>query len=172
MARKSKGGRPSPFDEGYSASFEEAGRKLALLGATDKEIAEFFDISESTLNLWKTKHPEFSESLKAGKLMADASVADRLFHRAMGYEHDEVDIRVIDKEVVMTPIRKIYPPDTTAAIFWLKNRQREKWRDKVETGVTDVKGEDVPVDPVESARRLAFILARADHVMRDQETLQ
>ena len=172
MTEKRKVGRPSPYTEGYSATFPEAGRKLALLGATDKEIAGFFNISESTLNLWKTKHAEFSESLKTGKLLADSEVAARLFQRAMGYEHDEVDIRVIDKEVVQIPIRKFYPPDTTAAIFWLKNRQRDKWRDKVETGITDVAGEDVPVDPIESARRLAFILARADHAMRDQETLQ
>ena len=50
----------------------------------------------------------------------------------MGYEHDEVDIRVVDKEVIQTPIRKYYPPDSTALIFWLKNRKPADWRDKVE----------------------------------------
>lgn len=53
-----------------------------------------------------------------------------LFARATGYEHDEVDLRVIDKAIVETPIRKYYPPDTTAAIFWLKNRRPGEWRDK------------------------------------------
>jgi hypothetical protein len=55
-----------------------------------------------------------------------------LFARANGYEHDEVDIRVIQNEIVQTPIRKFYPPDTTAAIFWLKNRNPAQWREKVE----------------------------------------
>ncbi len=51
-----------------------------------------------------------------------------MFARATGYEHDEVDIRVIDRKVVQTKIRKFYPPDTAAAIFWLKNRRKEEWR--------------------------------------------
>jgi transcriptional regulator with XRE-family HTH domain len=156
-----KRGRPSKFDEGYSASFPDLARKLAMLGAKDSEIAEVFGVSESTLNLWKTKHQDLSESLKAGKLIADAEVADRLFQRALGYEHEDVDIRVVDKEIVQTPIRKYYPPDTTAAIFWLKNRQKQQWRDKVETGITDSEGKDVPLDPVEGARRIAFLLHKA-----------
>lgn len=159
---QTKVGRPSPYADGYAAAFPDLGRKLALLGATDREIASVFEISESTLNLWKQEHPEFSESLKAGKATADAEVADRLYQRAMGYEHDEVDIRVVDHEIVQTQIRKFYPPDTTAGIFWLKNRQRDKWRDKVETGVTDSEGKDVPpIDPMEMARRVAFLLNKA-----------
>jgi hypothetical protein len=157
-------GQPSPYVGGYKASFPELARKLAMLGAKDVEIAGVLGISESTLNLWKTKHSEFSESLKAGKMVADAEVVDRLYQRACGYEHDEVDIKVVDKAIVLTPIRKIYPPDTTAAIFWLKNRQRAQWRDKVETGITDTNGKDVDITPeslAEGARRLAFILSRA-----------
>lgn len=155
-------GRPSPYDDGFNASFADLGRKLSLLGLTDKEIAEVFGVAESTLYLWKEKHSEFSEALRVGKAAADGDVADRLYQRALGYEHDEVDIRVVSGEIVQTPIRKAYPPDTTAAIFWLKNRQRTKWRDKVETGVTDTEGKDVPVmDPAEAARRIAFVLSRA-----------
>lgn len=123
-------------------------------------MAEFFGIAKSTLSLWKEQQPEFSDALKAGKAIADGEVVDRLYQRAMGYEHDEVDIRVVGGEIVQTPIRKFYPPDTTACIFWLKNRQREKWRDKVETGITDKDGKDVEIDPVEGARRIAFALAR------------
>ena len=164
-----KPGRPSPYEKGYSSSFPELGRKLAMLGAKDKEIAEAFGISESTLNLWKTKHEELSESLKAGKLIADAEVVDRLYQRAMGYEHDEIDIRVVDKEIVQTEIRKFYPPDTTAAIFWLKNRQKAQWRDKVETGFTDVKGDDIltPEDIIDGTRRIAFLLAKAAQPEQD-----
>ena len=89
-------------------------------------------MAESTLNLWKQEHPEFSESLKGGKATADAEVAEKLFRRATGYEHPEDDIRAVNGEIVITPTIKHYPPDTTAAIFWLKNRQPQRWRDKVE----------------------------------------
>ena len=129
-------GRPSKYQDEYA----EQARKLCLLGATDAELADFFEVEESTLNNWKNAHPEFLESIKKGKLQADADVADRLYQRAMGYEHPEVDIRVISGEIVQTPIRKVYAPDPTAAIFWLKNRQRTKWRDKVETELSGPNG--------------------------------
>lgn len=121
-------GRPSKYDPGFNFQVE----KLAKLGATDEEIANFFDVSESTINLWKIEHPEFSESIKAGKIQADANVAHSLYHRAIGYEHEDIDIRVVDKEIVETPLIKYYPPDPTAAIFWLKNRRPKDWRDKQE----------------------------------------
>ncbi len=82
------------------------------------------------MNAWKKAHPAFLESLKGGKTLADAEVASKLFHRATGYEHEDTDIRVVNGEIIQTPIIKHYPPDTTAAIFWLKNRQPAKWRDK------------------------------------------
>lgn len=130
------GGRPSKYQPEYA----EQARKLCLLGSTDKELADFFEVAESTLNLWKLEHADFSESIKKGKSQADADVADRLYQRAMGYEHPEVDIRVIDHEVIMTPITKIYAPDPTAAIFWLKNRQKAKWRDRIEQEITGADG--------------------------------
>lgn len=120
MARPSK----------YKPEFAGQAAKLCLLGATDAQLADFFEVSVSTINLWKVEHSEFSESIKVPKEQADERVVQSLFRRAMGYEHDEVDIKVVDKEIVMTPIRKYYPPDTSAMIFWLKNRAG--WRDKVE----------------------------------------
>ncbi|OZI20514.1 terminase [Bordetella genomosp. 9] len=116
----------------YKPEYAEQARKLCLLGATDKELAGFFGTSEQTINAWKSAHPEFLEALKKGKQQADAEVADRLYQRALGYEHPEVDIRVVSGEIVQTPITKVYPPDTVAAIFWLKNRQKAAWRDKIE----------------------------------------
>lgn len=129
MATKRPLGRPSLFKPEYC----EQARKLCLLGSTDIEMAGFFEVSEDTIHEWKKVHSNFSESIKKGKAQADANVADRLYQRAMGYEHPEVDIRVVNQEIVKTPITKIYAPDPAAAIFWLKNRQRGKWRDKVET---------------------------------------
>ncbi|SFY21860.1 terminase [Azotobacter vinelandii] len=121
-------GRPSK----YKPEYAEQARKLCLLGATDVEMADFFEVSESTINKWKEDYPEFSESIKSGKVLADADVTDRLFKRATGYSHPDIDIRVIDGAIVETPLIKHYPPDTAAAIFWLKNRQKERWRDKQE----------------------------------------
>lgn len=121
-------GRPSK----YKPEFAEQAKKLAVLGATDAQMADFFGVSISTFSLWKVEYSEFSESLKVAKEEADKRVEHSLYQRAMGYEHDEVDIRVVAGELKMTPIRKHYPPDTTACIFWLKNRKPKEWRDKVE----------------------------------------
>lgn len=122
MARPSK----------YKPEYAEQAAKLCKLGATDAVLADFFGVAVSTINLWKVQHPEFSESIKLPKAESDERVEQSLYMRAMGYEHDEVDIRVVAGELVTTPIRKFYPPDTTAAIFWLKNRKPAEWRDKVE----------------------------------------
>lgn len=135
-------GRPSK----YNPSFDEQAYKLCLLGATDNDLADFFEVNQDTINEWKKVHPSFSESLKRGKSIADSNVADRLYQRAMGFEHDTEEIKVLSagKEgsiIERVPIRKIYPPDSVAAIFWLKNRQPDKWREKQEidkrTRITD-----------------------------------
>ena len=125
-------GRPTKYKHEYA----EQTYKLCLLGATDEEIANFFDVNVATINRWKNDFPEFCESIRKGKILADANIADRLYRRAMGYEAPDVDIRVVEGEIIETPLTKYYPPDTTAAIFWLKNRQRSKWRDKVDNEVS------------------------------------
>jgi hypothetical protein len=130
-------GRPSKYKEEYATQ----AAKLCKLGATDAQMADFFQVSISTINLWKVEHPEFSESISVPKDIADAKVEQSLYRRAMGYEHDEVDIRVVNGEIIETPIRKYYPPDTSAMIFWLKNRKKEEWRDKVEQEISNPEGE-------------------------------
>ena len=118
-------GRPSKYKKEYAVQ----AKKLCELGATDREIARFFEVSESTLNLWKIKNPELSESLKIGKDIADRRVESSLYRRALGYEHDSVKIFQNNGEPVIVPYVQHYPPDTTAAIFWLKNRKPNEWRD-------------------------------------------
>lgn len=126
-------GRPSKYKEEYT----EQAYKLCLLGATDKELADFFKIKESTLNLWKKAQPEFMESLNRGKDGADATVASKLYHRAIGYEHEDTQFATFQGEITdRETYIKHYPPDTTAAIFWLKNRQSSKWRDKTDHEIT------------------------------------
>jgi hypothetical protein len=138
-------GAPTKFKEEYS----EQAYKLCLLGATDKDMAEFFEVVESTINLWKLEHAQFSESIKAGKEIANAEVADSLHQRAKGFEWDEAQpikikevlyengkrLKEVEKvEIVM--VHKVVPPDPTSAIFWLKNRKKQYWRDKTETDIT------------------------------------
>ena len=132
-------GRPTLYDPKMNRQAE----KFCKLGATDKELADFLDIAESTLNLWKIEHPKFMESIKKGKELADAEVAEKLFKRATGYSHPDVDIKMFEGEIITTKLTKHYPPDTAAAIFWLKNRQKKKWRDKIEHGLTDPEGNEV-----------------------------
>lgn len=121
--------RPTKYKEEY----DEQAKKLCRLGATDKELADFFDIAESTLNLWKERHPSFMESLKLGKTLSNANVADSLYNRAIGYVAPHDDIRVVNDEIVITRITKFYPPDPVSCIYWLKNRERDRWKDKWET---------------------------------------
>lgn len=125
-AAKSKGGRPTRYKQEYA----EQAYKLCLLGATDVEMADFFQVAESTLNLWKKRHPEFSESITRGKLLADAEVAEKLYQRAKGYSHEAVKIFNHQGAEMIVPYVEHYPPDTQAASLWLRNRQPAKWRDK------------------------------------------
>lgn len=120
----------------YLPSYAKQAEKLCLLGATDKELGDFFEIGEATINRWKHDFPEFGKALKRGKSIADANVAERLYQRALGFEHDSEEIHVIDKNVVRVKVRKIYPPDTTACIFWLKNRKYDTWRDRFNQDLT------------------------------------
>lgn len=137
--------RPSKFKPEFVSQAE----KLAKLGATDIEIADFFEVEARTLYRWKAENESFCQALKAGKAEADERVERSLYARANGYEHEEVDIRVVDKAIVQTTIRKYYPPDTTACIFWLKNRKPAEWRDKVETELTGKDGGPIQVNRIE-----------------------
>lgn len=121
-------GRPTLFRDEYV----EQAYKLCLLGATDAELADFFEVCERTINTWKEDYPEFLQSLKAGKASADAAVAESLYKRAVGYSHPDVHVSNYQGEITVTPLTKHYPPDTGAAFIWLKNRQPHKWKDKVE----------------------------------------
>lgn len=140
--------RPSRYRKEYA----ELAYKLCLLGATDAEMADILGVKEQTLNNWKKAHPEFFESLKTGKAIADAKVAHSLFQRANGYSHPDVDIRVVEGKIVKTEIVKHYPPDTVAGIFWLKNRRKNNFRDKVDHEVTGAEG-----GPVQHNMTVTFV---------------
>lgn len=94
-------GRPTLYQDDYPEKVKD----VCLLGGTDKQIAEFFNVDPDTVYNWKKAHPEFDESIKLTKLKADVEVARGLYGRAKAGE-------------------------AVAAIFWLKNRQPSAWRDK------------------------------------------
>lgn len=120
------GGRPTKFKPEYIGQAE----KLCKLGATDEDLADFFGVSIRTIANWKSEHPEFLQALKAGKDEADDRVERSLYQRAVGYSHDAAKIFQNGGEPVIVPYREHFAPDTTAAIFWLKNRRPTEWRDR------------------------------------------
>ena len=107
-------------------------------GLIDEDIAHNVGISPATLYEWKKRFPEISEALKRGKEVVDIQVENALFKRAMGYEYEETKIIISEKDGKrVETVKKQMPPDTTAQIFWLKNRKPEKWRDRVEVQNND-----------------------------------
>lgn len=127
-------GRPTEYD----SSYPEVATKLCKLGAKDVELADFFGVSVTTITNWKTAHPEFLAAIKTAKAEADARVERSLYERATGYSYDAVKILTVSlgnnsgSEVQQVPYREHVPPDPTSMIFWLKNRQPKKWREKIE----------------------------------------
>ena len=118
--------------------------KLILLegwardGLTDEQIARNIGIATSTFYEWKKKKLEFSETLKKGKEVVDFEVENALLKKALGYTITLNKQKVTkDGDVVDITEEVHVPPDTTAQIFWLKNRKKEQWREKVEVVKTD-----------------------------------
>lgn len=102
-------------------------------GLTDEQIAEKMGIGYSTLQTWKTKYQDIQDSLKKGKEVVDRQVENALLQRALGYEYTETTREYIPELGEMHVTKKVtkqVAPDTTAQIFWLKNRKPQEWRDK------------------------------------------
>lgn len=155
------GGRPTD----YKPEYAEQAAKLCQLGATDADLADFFGVSGRTIYRWAAKHEEFSQSLKAGKDLADERVERSLYHKAVGYTFDSEKVFQFQGQIVRAETKEHVPPDTTAMIFWLKNRRKEQWRDRQEHELTGKDGgpiETVDFSPLEAARRIAFALAKGE----------
>lgn len=157
-------GRPSA----YRPEFAAQAAKLCALGATDVELADFFGVSIRTLDGWKVRHEEFLRALKASKEEADNRVERSLFQRATGYTHDAVKIFMPAgaKKPVFAEYREHVPPDTTACIFWLKNRRREEWRDKVDHEHAGPNGGAIPVATVDASKLSTATLQELLNVRR------
>lgn len=116
-------------------------------GLSDEQIATNMCIATGTLYRWKNEHREICEALKEGKDAVDRQVENALLKSALGYKYDEVtEERRDDMLVVTKVVHKEVQPNTTAQIFWLKNRKRLEWRDRVENAITGADGGAVKVE--------------------------
>lgn len=134
-----KVGRPTK----YKPEYAKQTKKLCLVGMIDTQLADFFEVSEVTINAWKNQFPQFLKAIKEGKATADRQVEKSLFQRAMGYEHPDEKIFFDkdahdDERIVRAGTIKKYPPEVAAGIFWLKNRKPKEWREKHEIELTNV----------------------------------
>jgi hypothetical protein len=156
---KSKG-RPTSYDP----EFSKEAMKLCTLGATDTEIADFFEVDARTIYRWQASYPEFCQALRVGKDSCDDRVERSLYHRAVGYSHDVVKVFQVAGKPLLVPYREHVAPDVSAASLWLKNRRKDVWRDKHEvehTGAVTIKKiERVIIDPIandDSPAALGFV---------------
>lgn len=123
--------RPSKYETHVAPRLEEV-KDWCRNGATDEEIAKRLGISYSSFKEYKKEFSAFSATLKESKDIVDSQVESALLKRALGYDYEETTQERNDKGqlVVTKVVHKQVVPDTTAQIFWLKNRRPDKWRDK------------------------------------------
>ena len=132
-ADRAEGIKPAPTKLGrpteYQPSFIVQAEKLCSLGATDMEMAAFFEVAVSTFYKWKHDYPDFSEAQRVAKEAADNRVERSLYNRAVGYTFETEKVFQYQGDIVRATTLEHVPPETTACIFWLKNRRKEQWRD-------------------------------------------
>lgn len=130
MKEKKKVGRPTR----YKAEYAEQAEKLCRSGFTDIQLSDFFGVSEVTLNAWKKAHPKFLKSLSDGKGFNDDKIERSLYNRAMGGQTiTETTVETSPLGDKTKTVTKVAQGSDTAAIFWLKNRRPEKWRNNPES---------------------------------------
>jgi len=126
------------YQESYAAQAEKL---CLLLGATDKDLAAFFEVPVHTIVRWRAKYPNFSQAVTRGKMIADAQVAESLYRQAVGTcvvtrKKAFADAKT-GKEIIVEYTETL-PPNTVAGIFWLKNRQPAQWRDRPKVELDDL----------------------------------
>lgn len=142
------GGRPTK----YKPEYVKIAKKLCELGATDLEVASALGISHDTLYRWKREKQAFSDALKVGKDACDDRVEMSLYKRAIGYEQENVKVFQYKGEEVIIPYTEKVQPDTTAAIFWLKNRRPDQYRANPEPESPDEAGKAYTIQIVEAKK--------------------
>ena len=113
-------------------------------GLTDEQIAHNCGISRSTLNVWREKYKDISDTLKRGREVADREVENALYKSAIGHKETVKKVFRVKDELVEAEEEIYIPPNVTAQIFWLKNRKRDVWRDKIEQSL-EISGDDTGI---------------------------
>jgi hypothetical protein len=113
----------------YEPEFADRARNMCRLGATDEELAEHFEVCVRTIYRWRNAHEAFAEAVVCGKEHADARVERALYSRAVGCTVDRTKVfkGAGDPDPVYTTYKHHLPPDTNAALQWLRVRQPKKW---------------------------------------------
>ena len=124
----------------YKPEYAELAHNYCLLGATNDELAGFFNVAPRTVDYWLSVHAEFATAVRNGRAAADAGIARKLYRRADGYDYTAEKIFVYRGEVIRADQKVHIPPDVGACIFWLRNRRRQDWgeraRPEPESGLT------------------------------------
>lgn len=130
---KDKGGRPAKYNPEETP---KVARTVTGEGKTLAQLAQLLGVNPDTITDWQKKHPEFSVAIKLGREDASDRVERALFERAIGYSHPTVKPMVVSggqgmgSSIEMVDLVEQYPPDTTAAMSWLKNKRPDQWKDK------------------------------------------
>ena len=163
--RTSKGGENVKYDYWMTDEGLEIIAGWARRGLTDADISHNIGITERTLRDWKRRYPTINACLKNSKDLADTIVENALFRKATGYKTKEVSYKA-DSDGNLVPVsavEKEVPPDTTAQIFWLKNRRPDLWRDRRKEADSDGQSGGVVVLPEVVADAIKTIAPPPEH---------
>lgn len=132
--------------------------RLSGCGLSNKQIAEFLGIDPRRLTEWSNKYQVVRRALETSRIERDLAVVDALYKTAVGYEHEDDDIRVAGGEVVITPMVKHVQPSVRAQEIWLYNRMPDQWKSRSAIELTGKDGgpmEHVNMTPEQAAEALA-----------------
>ena len=107
----------------------------AMDGLVDEQIARNCGVSRSTLNEWRKKYPDISDTLKRAREVADREVENALYKSAIGHKETVKKVFRVKDELVEAEEEIYFPPNVTAQIFWLKNRKKEVWKDRIDQSI-------------------------------------
>ena len=134
-AKKGAGYETAGSPTKYHSRLDDVAYRMTLAGATDKELAELFKVSKTTIYAWKEKYPSFCDAIDNGKGLADGNVAFAAYKRATGYEYYTNKERLVNEQVVTLTDTRHVPADPTMIKMWLNNRRPLNWRDKADVDV-------------------------------------
>src|SRR5216683_1057308 len=147
----------------YRPELAELCRKLALLGATDQEMADALGVDQVTLDRWKTRHKEFRIAIQLGKIRADAEIAEAsTIVPAMSVPAVKIFQGTPEGGPVIVPHQEHLPPDVGAAKLWLSRRRPNLWRERQQVDVTATVAHQIAqMTPEQRAQDALDLVARA-----------